>query len=288
MAARKKAPASKAVAKWDEELARQAEIAAAMEASSGGGQFFSIQGGQLTWQDNPMPGNEMAVVILDHIFENTFYEDAYDPDNPAPPSCFAFGRNDKEMEPHIIVREADNQMADACDGCEMNEWGSADTGRGKACKTTRRLAMIPAGNFDKNGDFEMIDDPEFYAKAQIGYMKLPVTSINGFASFVKQVAGTLKRPPFGIFTRVYVQPDPKTQYKVFFEPLDSIPDELASVIMERNEEAKTVIDFPYQLPDEEEPAPRKARGRAKTKVKAKTKAKTKTKAKAGARSSRRY
>ena len=33
-----------ALVKWDEELAKQAEIAAGMEANTGGGQFFSTKG----------------------------------------------------------------------------------------------------------------------------------------------------------------------------------------------------------------------------------------------------
>ena len=53
MATRKKAGTS--VAKWDEELAQQAAIAAEMEANTGGGQFFSVRGGQLSWQDSPPP-----------------------------------------------------------------------------------------------------------------------------------------------------------------------------------------------------------------------------------------
>jgi len=34
-----------ALVKWEEELARQADAAAAQEASTGGGQFFSLRGG---------------------------------------------------------------------------------------------------------------------------------------------------------------------------------------------------------------------------------------------------
>ena len=207
--ARTKRSQSTALTKWDEELAKQAEIAAGMEASAGGGQFFSTRGGQLSWQDAPLPGNEMAVIILDHIFETVYYEGRYDPDTPQSPTAFAFGRDQDELRWH---ENSDPEFAgQLCSESEVCEWGSADTGRGKAARETRRLAMVPAGQFDRNGDLELFEDPEHYATTTIGFMKLPVTSVKGFANFVKQVAGALKRPPFGIVARVAVVPDAKTQ-----------------------------------------------------------------------------
>ena len=242
------------VAKWDDELAKQAEIAASMEASAGGGQFFSTRGGQLSWQDAPLPGNEMAVIILDHIFETVYYEGRYDPDTPQSPTAFAFGRDQDELRWH---ENSDPEFAgELCSESEVCEWGSADTGKGKAARETRRLAMIPAGQFDRNGDFELIEDEDHYANTTVGFMKLPVTSVKGFANFVKQVAGALKRPPFGIIARVAVVPDAKTQFKVTFEPIDKVPDELMGVIMQRREEVMATIDFPYQRDDGEEEAPK--------------------------------
>lgn len=262
--AAKKASKSTAVTKWDEELAKYAEQAAASEANSGGGQFFTTKSGVLSWQDAPLPNNEMAVIIVDHIMENVFYEGEYDPDNPTGPTCFAFGRDEKTMAPHKLVLEAGNEQCGAsglCDGCEMNEFGSADKGKGKACKNTRRLALIPAGRFLKDGSFEMVEDIDHYETAEVGYMKLPVTSIKGFSTFVKQVATSLRRPPFGIVTKIKVIPDPKSQFRVIFEPLLTVPDELMGAIMKRHEEIKSVIDFPYVPFDEEEERPAKKKSK---------------------------
>lgn len=250
-----------AVAKWDEELARQAELAAGMEDSTATGQFFGLKSGQLTFNDAPLPNNEMAVIILDGILENVYYEGKYDLDTPQGPVCFAFGRDEKTMAPHKIVIEASNQQCGAsglCHGCDMNEFGTAEVGRGKACRNTRRLAMIPAGTFD-NGKFKAFTDESHFESAGIAFMKLPVTSVKGYAAFVKQVAGALKRPPHAIFTKVKVVSDPKSQFKVTFEPLSQVPDDLLGAVMQRHEEAKSVIDFPY-TPFEEEEAPPPRRG----------------------------
>ena len=56
-----------AVANWDEELAKQAQVAAAVEANTGSGQFFSVRGGILQFDGAPLPGNQAAVVIVDSI-----------------------------------------------------------------------------------------------------------------------------------------------------------------------------------------------------------------------------
>lgn len=243
---------TKALARWDAELAKEAEVAAAMEANTGGGQFISTRGGKLSVDDAPVPGNRMAVHIVDHVFENVFYEGDFDPDSPSSPTCYAFGRDEKEMAPHPKVVEAGTAVSERCAGCPNNEFGSADKGRGKACKNTRRLALLPAGTYDERGKLKLIADPEAHLSANIRFMKLPVTSVKGFAGFVKSVAGTLKLPPHGIVTKVSVEPDAKTQHKVVFEPVSKLADSVGAAIMKRREEAKATIEFPYQQHDEGE------------------------------------
>lgn len=254
MAAKKST--GKALMRWDEELAKQAEVAAAMEANAGGGQFFSLKSGVLSWQDAPMPDNQMAVVILDHIFETVYYAGEYDASNPQAPDAFAFARREEDLEWH--KDSVAPYAGTPCKGSDVCEWGSADKGRGKAAKETRRVAMIPAGEF-KNGKFQLIDDEAHYLDTPVGFMRLPVTSVKGFAGFVKQIAGALRRPPHGIVTKVKVVADPKSQFRVLFEPIESIPDELMGAIMKRREEVMAMIDFPYQPREEEAAAP--ARGK---------------------------
>ena len=259
--AKAKNSTSKALVKWDEQLAKDADIAANMEANAGGGQFFSLKSGVLSWQDAPMPDNQMAVIILDHIFETTYYETEYDADNPTGPTSFAFGRDEATLRWHETSLKFAGEL---CKDTEVCQWGTAEKGRGKAAKETRRLAMVPAGNF-VNGKFKLIDDPDHYVETAVGFMKLPVTSVKGFAGFVKQAAGALRRPPHGIITKVKVMPDPSNQFKVIFEPIQNVPDELMGAIMKRREEVRATIDFPYQVGELEDKKP--ARGKVAAKGK---------------------
>lgn len=252
------------VNKWEKEMADAAIAAAEQESGSAGGEFFSLRGGRLTFNDAPLPDNQMAVVIVDGILENVFYPGAYDPDKPQAPSCFAFGRDDKELKPHEKVTRP---FCDTCAGCPNNEWGSADTGKGKACSNTRRLAMIAAGTLGKDGRFEPFEDLDHFQTAQVAYMKLPVTSVKGYATFVKQLAGGLKRPPYAVFTKVKVIPD-GTTFKVTFEALAAAPADLIGTLVKRHQEVMELIEFPYTLKEEE---PARSKGKAPAKPVAKRK-----------------
>lgn len=255
----KKPTKSTSVANYDEQLAALMQQDVETEKSiSSGGKFISTKGGQLSYDGNLMKDNEMYVVIVDHIFENAYYEGRYNPDNPQPPTCFAFGRSEKDLIPHVNVIDADQNPCDSCAGCPMNEWGS--DGRGKACKNVRRLAVIPAGHVNnKTDELELYDDDHFKS-ADVAYLKLPVTSTKGFSTYIKQVAQAYNKPVLGVITRVYCTPDDKTQYKVNFEAIDEVPTELLGVLMQRRSMVMEEIDFPYSL-EERDPAPAKGKGR---------------------------
>lgn len=247
---------STAIVPWEKELADAAARSAAMEASAAGGQFFSIRGGVLTWNDAPVKDNTIGAIIVDSILENVFYEGEFDIDVPQVPTCFAFGRDDKTMAPHQTVVDAGQSQAGAsglCAGCQWNEFGTADKGRGKACRNVRRVGLLAAGSFDSTGRFQLFEHQEAFETAAFGFLKIPVTSVKGYASYVKTIAETLKRPPWAVVTKIKVRPDPQTQVRVTFEPLLSVPNELLAIAKKRHEECAAVIEFPYPLELEERP-----------------------------------
>jgi len=235
-------------------MARQADVAAGMEASTGGGQFFSTRGGILSFNEMPIPGNRMAVVIADAVLENVFYEGKFDAATPKPPTCFAFGRDELSMAPHAAVVAAGQAQAATCGECPLNEWASAETGRGKACRNTRRLALVSAGELDDRGAFTPYEDRHFET-SPLAFLKLPVTSVRGYSTYVKQIAGALRRPTYGVFTEVRVVQDAKTQFRILFSPLSSVPASLMSAVSARHAEAEKSIEFPYTLEFDEPAVP---------------------------------
>ena len=255
--------AGKALTQYDERFAAKGEEYAGGERV--GGDFLSTQGGVLTFDGEALPGNQMIVVILDVVKERTFYAEKYDPsaEHSKPPVCYAFSRltePEDEMAPHPSM-QADltyfQPQNDICLTCPNNEWGSSDTGKGKACSERRRMALLPAGFYAKKpgtkGEYEasIMDEIEHYETADIAYLKIPVMSVKDYARYVIQLNSTHRRPPFGAITRVYIEPDPKSSFRVKFEVLELLPEELFDVIFARHEEAKQNIIFGYPPPSNE-------------------------------------
>lgn len=232
--------------KWDKELAELATLAAGMEAGTQTGEKFSIKNGILSFNGQAIPGNSMPVIILDAILLNANYPDRFDPTNPgAAPDCFAMARSEADMRPHEVAVKAGTARATDCASCPLNQWGSADQGKGKACGNKRRLALIPAGEFNAKGVFEMVDDVDTINTAPIGYLEVPAASLKGYAGFVKQLVATMSRPPLGVATKVTVVPLPTVGHGITFEALETIPDSLMAAVLKRAKEASTLIDFPY-------------------------------------------
>ena len=245
----------KAMVSWSEELAKRAQVAASIEENVGsGGAFISLKGGRMTFNGAEVPGNKMNVVVLDHILEYTYYADGYDADNPQPPDAYALGRDENTLRWH--ENSIPEYAGELCKDSDINQWGSADKGKGKACKNQRRLALITE---DEATDVEAIEE------ATPAFLRIPVMSVKGWAGYVRQLEKTLQRPPLGVVTEISVVPDPKSQFKLQFRLVEAIEDgEVIEALMAKADD--TELDFPYApRGEEEEERPRgrqQARGKA--------------------------
>lgn len=253
-----------AVTTYEDRWAQEAKAVAAAEPLSAG-TWLSTKGGQLTIGESVLPGAQAAVIVLDSVRENTYYGARYDADNPMPPVCYALARDTDTLFPHLDMQKdlgwfrpqhiRDGQVA-GCEGCPMNEWGSADQGKGKACQNRRRLTVVPAGFYtpkrgSRDFNLELFDDPAHFQTAEVAYFKLPVTSVANWSKYVNQVAQNIRRPYYGVVTRLHVEPDAKTQYSVQFEMIDAIPDSLAEIVMRRNDNERNRPLTGYAPPDAE-------------------------------------
>jgi len=265
------------IQKYDEEMAKLALEAAKQEAKTGGGNFISTRNAQFKIDGQPVPGNQLAVVIVDSVICNTLYEDDFNPDSPAVPLCYAYGRDEDEMGPHddakdpygnkALVGEEEHfeeaaEEGTNCSACPHNKFGTARKGRGKRCKNGRRIAINPAGNMSKDGKFEAFRDAAQFEKAPIKLLNVPPSSIVGYANFVKQVVNGLGVPPLQVFARMWIEPGDNA-YKVCFEALEKAPDNLQAVLLKRMREARGVIEVPFvervETPKKDKGGSKKAR-----------------------------
>jgi len=221
-----------AVVNWEDQLAQFAVEAAEEEAL--GGTFLSTKNGRLNINGNLVAKNALDVIIIASVMENAFYPGKFDPNNPAPPTCYAFGDDEDTMVPHKDVK---NPVNATCAGCPNNEWDSGTDGKGKACKNVRRLALLPA---------DCVNTPSKMLGAEQIYLKIPVTSVKDWGKYVHGVATEFKRPPFAVLTQISAVPDDKTQFKVTFTCQGPVPvGEATAKLIECHKVSKETIKFPY-------------------------------------------
>lgn len=264
-------PAGTALVSWEAELAEEAKLAAGIESNVGGGAWLSTQSCMLTLGDVQLAGNAIAVIVVSHLIENSYYDVPFDREAISPPKCFALGYDELKLTPHEAVTARNQEENDMCAGCPQNQYGTAlrangGRGKGKACGNRRRLALMIVGELSGSGNTvdlyqgqDGLVDVNYYATAQVLGLKVPPSSLKGWALYVKQLSSTLKCPPWAVFTKVSLIPDPRVQQRLVFSPLpqtgtmDSrVPVKLLPIIKDRIADAKRLIETPFNLEDDSE------------------------------------
>ena len=111
------------------------------------GFMINTKGKVFTLPDGSASDGPLVCVVLDWVTANTYYEGLYNPKNIQPPTCFAIAREPGKAKPS---KHSPKIQGEECKTCEQNEWGSdPQGGKGKACKNTRRLLVVPANADDK-------------------------------------------------------------------------------------------------------------------------------------------
>ncbi len=235
--------ASTAVASIQERL--KAEVAGIQERiGAPGGDVISItQDKHFKLPDGTKHPGPMNVVIVDFVAGNFFYEGAYDPNNITPPACFSLGTNPSQMVPS---NNSPVRQSDSCATCPMNQWGS--DGKGKACKNSRLLALLPV-----DADNE----------TPVMVLKVSPTAIKAFDSYVATVARSFQLPPLGVVTEISFD-DAVTYASLRFK--NPTPNENIELAFNRRDEARKrlmtepdVSSFENAPPPPKKPAARARR-----------------------------
>lgn len=243
---------SKELVPYKNKLKEQAKELSTLEV--GELPFISLRGGLMSLNDIPLPGNQLVGIILDRVVENAYYEGAFDPDNPMPPKCWALGDKPSEMgPPDFSDSPYFEAQADKCVECPKFIFGSSNTGRGKACKEKRRIALLKAGEVKKvKRSYEpfIYDTYEDYEEADILVLRLPVTSLKRFKEYVRSLSQNYGLHPMAFYSLIFVEPHPKYQFQVGFELIGEVPEELYPLLFKRQEEARQLLLQPFQPPIE--------------------------------------
>lgn len=227
------------VANYDEELAKLASAATKTERAETSN--VNVKAGMILYNKEPCAGNKLDCIVIASTHANLYYEDEYDPDNIKNPVCYAYSA-DPETEPMRPHPKCQKPQAEFCETCWANKWRTDPKGgKGKACKNSRRLALIPAG-------VQLEDVPT----AEIATMNLPVTSVANWGTYVNKIATLYRRPPLGVITTIGVVPDIKTQFKVTFANGPLVANDLIGSLFSKAKEAQAVIEKVYGHNTEEQ------------------------------------
>lgn len=223
------------VVRWDEELARQAKEVAALERPSLSN--ISLRSGVMMLNGMQVPGNKLQCVIIASAFQNRFYKDRFDANNPSSPVCFSLSPTGVDMVPHA---DSVDVQSESCEDCPQYKWGSDPLGgRGKACKATRRLALLPASALAGGLDNAV-------KQAEMAVLTVPVTSGKNWANYVNSIAVEFQRPPWGMLTEITVQPNPETQFEVKFQAAGIVKDDTTlGELHKRIPAAEVILLTPY-------------------------------------------
>lgn len=174
--------------------AEQSAAAAAAAPIAGGLPRVTFKDGMFFSGEDTL-GPKITVIILAESLLKVWYEEEYDQNVQSPPSCFAVHEATPEgytpMHAHKSSPNIQGGPNDHdCKGCELNMFGTAEKGNGKACSDRRNLFIC------------FPDDPGLTSDQDVKYgvMTITPTGLQAYGTYLKKLDSGYHRPPWGVLT----------------------------------------------------------------------------------------
>jgi hypothetical protein len=186
---------------YDAQMAAEAaQMAGSIRAASSN--TISTKGKIFTMPNGQSAQGPLDVIILDYTNFNSYFKGAYNANAIAPPACYAIGKIIDDMKPGANAAEPQHTN---CLECPRNQWKSAPNGgKGKACKNTVRLAVIPVNASKDDRPMTLSVSP---------------TSLESFDIHIKKVAREFNAPPIRVITKISFDPNVAYPKLVFSDPV---------------------------------------------------------------------
>lgn len=167
-------------------------------------------------------------ILLDFVQVNSFYKGAFNPAVKQVPICVAIGLDEAtDLKP--ILESSMPQHGGTCGTCPHNQWGSG-TGKGKRCKNSYRVAIIPVGESNPSA---------------VKLLNVPPASMANLANYIRNLRSRDLWLP-SVVTRVAF--DQSTTYaKLTFATIR--PNEDLDSLNAAYQEAQTMLREPFGLRD---------------------------------------
>ena len=182
-----------------------------MKIPSGGGAYFEVPGDD---PENPESVKEIRGVVVHHSKANAYWADSELSDSP--PDCASDDGVCGAGNPGV-----------SCETCPLNQMGSGEGGKGKACKNMERLFILTPGRFLPLS------------------LSLPPTSLQGWRTYKTMLVAKSRRV-CDVFTKISLtkaqnktgQPYAKAVFKIG----ETLPPELAHKAYEYRQSVRAMLD----------------------------------------------
>lgn len=224
--------AGKSLANIDAELAKEVANIRESIGQASGNKIKVEPAGNFILPDGSNLGDEIQIVIVDYVSRNNFYMTPFNKDNPSPPDCYAMGKAINDMTPE---EDSPAIQSDACRTCPMNQFGSGQNGKSKACKNSRLLTVLV---IDPDNP-DATDEPG----APLYTLEISPTSIKAFDGVVSNIERSLAGPPIKAMVTVIARPVGTYAVLSFVDP---VPNPSYALHFQRRPET---VDMLYRRPD---------------------------------------
>ena len=174
---------------YQEEMARQVAALSGRLSAPTGNKIRISQNKVFTFPDGRTTDDKFQAVVVDFICRNDYYSTGFDPADIQPPDCFAIGQ---KREDCIPSRNVPHKEHPTCKGCPQAEWGSGARGKGKACKESTLLAVLP---------------PDAASDHPLWLLQVSPTGVKYWDNYVRDVVRAFAMMPVGVITTIGFDPN---------------------------------------------------------------------------------
>ena len=212
-----------AIAEYREVL-RQELAALHTRIAPPAGNRISLRGRVFNMPDGSTNPGPIAAVILDFRSHNQYWAAPYAPNHLEDPICWAVSRTYEDLSPSP---DAPERQAERCNNCPRNIFGSAQNRKSKACRNSRRLAIVP---------------PDATPETEPMILSASPTAISAFESYVLGLAASEGKMPVEVVTHIAFKPDAEYPSLVFGKP-KPLTDKQLAVMMALRAKSQPMLDL---------------------------------------------
>lgn len=216
-----------------------------------GMQALTFNQGYMFIGDTNIGQGPFFAYILAACRVNAWYDQPYNPQVQAIPTCYSFFEDDSHESLATPHPSAKSPQCASCAQCQKNAWGSTlvPGRKGKACQNSWRAILLPAGTYAGNNQYQLFNAEGLAAQTMMP-VRFPVTSSKNFSSYIKTCALRDGRPKYFYVTGISTAPHVTNQFEVKFEQVHLPTDEaMLDMLLNLKTAAETQLVQPFQEPN---------------------------------------